>query len=171
MTRDDLEDMIQTKMTNRSEIGQLRQQVDSYKGKVEKWQKRAQALSKQGHVMKKFNTDTRTRPLDKVTPAKTRSVGLQVLTADRYASITKSTNPVATPVEKVPVSRRLPIRSDQKTAVTTTVNINNNNNNHKQNPNYMCGKCDKGFEVINDFKKHQCVGKKKEQEYGDKVTN
>ena len=92
MTRDDLEDMIQTKMielmTNRSEIGQLRQQVDSYKGKVEKWQQRAQALSKQctdlGTVMKKYITDTKTRPRDKVTPVKiTRSVGLQVMSADQ----------------------------------------------------------------------------------------
>ena len=170
-----------THMTNRSEIGQLRQKVSSYKGKAKKWQKRARALSKQVDVMKKFITDTRTRP-----QVKMRSVGLQVMTADRCGSstITKSTHPVAktsmalgkgdedSPVEKVPVSRQLPTRSDQQTAVTTTVNINNNNN-HKQNPNYRCGKCDFKNDFISDFKKHQCVGNKKEQEHGDnnKVIN
>ena len=34
-------------ITNKSEVGQLRKEVDSYKSKIEKWQTRAQALSKQ----------------------------------------------------------------------------------------------------------------------------
>jgi len=92
MTRKELEDLIQTKMieliTNKSEIGELRKKVDSYQAKVEKWQQRAQALSKQctdlGTVMKKYITDSKNKPKDKVTPVKiTRSVGLQVVTADQ----------------------------------------------------------------------------------------
>ena len=74
MTRKQLEDMMMTKMTelitNKSEVGQLRKEVDSYKARTEKWQSRAQALSKQltdlGTVMKKYITDTKTRPRDKV---------------------------------------------------------------------------------------------------------
>ena len=74
MTRKQLEEMMMTKMTevitNKSEVGQLRKEVDSYKVKTEKWQSRAQALSKQltdlGTVMKKYITDTKTRPRDKV---------------------------------------------------------------------------------------------------------
>merc|ERR1719474_299797 len=92
MSRKELEDLIQTKMieliTNKSEIGELRKKVDSYQAKVEKWQQRAQALSKQctdlGTVMKKYITDSKNKPKDKVTPVKiTRSVGLQVVTADQ----------------------------------------------------------------------------------------
>ena len=90
MTRSDLEDMIESKMIelikDRTEIGQLRKKVDSYEAKVEKWQARAQALSKQctdlGTVMKKYITDVKNTPRDRVTPVKiTRSVGLQVMTA------------------------------------------------------------------------------------------
>ena len=74
MTRKQLEDMMMNKITelitNKSEVGQLRKEVDSYKTKTEKWQSRAQALSKQltdlGTVMKKYITDTKTRPRDKV---------------------------------------------------------------------------------------------------------
>ena len=51
MTKMQIEEMMMTKMTelitNKSEVGQLRKEVDSYKGKIEKWQTRAQALSKQ----------------------------------------------------------------------------------------------------------------------------
>ena len=92
MTRRDLEDMIQSKMieilTNRSEIGDLRQKVDSYQKTVEKWQARAQALSKQctdlGTVMKKYITDKKNRPSERVVPVKiTRSVGLQVMTTEQ----------------------------------------------------------------------------------------
>ena len=92
MTRSDLEEMIESKMIelikDRTEIGQLRKKVDSYEAKVEKWQARAQALSKQctdlGTVMKKYITDVKNKPRDgaRVTPVKiTRSVGLQVMTA------------------------------------------------------------------------------------------
>ena len=74
MTRKQLEEMMMNKITelitNKSEVGQLRKEVDSYKAKTEKWQSRAQALSKQltdlGTVMKKYITDTKTRPRDKV---------------------------------------------------------------------------------------------------------
>ena len=92
MTRKQLEEMMMTKMTevitNKSEVGQLRKEVDSYKVKTEKWQSRAQALSKQltdlGTVMKKYITDTKTRPRNKVAPVKiTRSVGLQVMTQEQ----------------------------------------------------------------------------------------
>lgn len=92
MTRKDLEEMIESKMieimANRSEIGQLRQKVDSFQAKIDKWQQKAQALSKQnmdlGTVMKKYITDSKNRPKDRVTPVKiTRSVGLQVMTADQ----------------------------------------------------------------------------------------
>ena len=92
MTRKQLEEMMMTKMTelitNKSEVGQLRKEVDSYKSKTEKWQTRAQALSKQltdlGTVMKKYITDRKTRPRDRVAPVKiTRSVGLQVMTAEQ----------------------------------------------------------------------------------------
>ena len=92
MTRKDLEEMIESKMieimANKSEIGQLRQKVDSFQAKIDKWQQKAQALSKQnmdlGTVMKKYITDSKNRPKDRVTPVKiTRSVGLQVMTADQ----------------------------------------------------------------------------------------
>ena len=57
------------KMT-RKQLEEMRKEVDSYKAKTEKWQRRAQALSKQltdlGTVMKKYITDTKTRPRDKV---------------------------------------------------------------------------------------------------------
>ena len=72
-------------MTNRSEIGRLRQKVDSYDETIKKWKTRAQALSKQctdlGTVMKKYITDSKNKPREKVAPVRiTRSVGLQVVT-------------------------------------------------------------------------------------------
>merc|ERR1712106_26615 len=87
-----LEDMIATKMveviTNRSEIGDLRQQCDSFADTVEKWKKRAAALSKQctdlSTVMRKYITDSKNRPKDKIAPVRiTRSVGLQVMSPDQ----------------------------------------------------------------------------------------
>lgn len=87
MKRDDIEDMITTKcvelLTNKSELGKLRQQVDSYQETVERWKRRAGALSKQctdlSTVMRKYITDTKHRGRDKVMPVRiTRSVGLQV---------------------------------------------------------------------------------------------
>ena len=92
LSRSELEEIISNKMlevmTNRSEIGRLRQKVDSYDETIKKWKTRAQALSKQctdlGTVMKKYITDSKNKPRDKVAPVKiTRSVGLQVVSADR----------------------------------------------------------------------------------------
>jgi len=92
MTRNDLEDLIANKMvevmTNKSEIGKLRHQCDSFQESVEKWKRRAQALSKQctdlSTVMRKYITDSKSRPRDKVAPVRiTRSVGLQVMTPDQ----------------------------------------------------------------------------------------
>jgi len=92
MTRNDLEDLIANKMvevmTNKSEIGKLRHQCDSFQESVEKWKRRAQALSKQctdlSTVMRKYITDSKNRPKDKVAPVRiTRSVGLQVMTPDQ----------------------------------------------------------------------------------------
>lgn len=92
MSRNDLEDMIANKMvevmTNKSEIGKLRHQCDSFQESVEKWKRRAQALSKQctdlSTVMRKYITDSKSRPRDKVAPVRiTRSVGLQVMTPDQ----------------------------------------------------------------------------------------
>ena len=89
LSRSELEDIIGTKMlevmTNRSEIGRLRQKVDSYDETIKKWKTRAQALSKQctdlGTVMKKYITDSKNKPREKVAPVRiTRSVGLQVVT-------------------------------------------------------------------------------------------
>jgi len=92
MSRNDLEDLIANKMvevmTNKSEIGKLRHQCDSFQETVEKWKRRAQALSKQctdlSTVMRKYITDSKNRPRDKVAPVRiTRSVGLQVMTPDQ----------------------------------------------------------------------------------------
>ena len=92
LSRSELEDIISNKMlevmTNRSEIGRLRQKVDSYDETIKKWKTRAQALSKQctdlGTVMKKYITDSKNKPRDKVAPVRiTRSVGLQVVSAER----------------------------------------------------------------------------------------
>jgi len=92
MSRNDLEDLIANKMvevmTNKSEIGKLRHQCDSFQESVEKWKRRAQALSKQctdlSTVMRKYITDSKSRPRDKVAPVRiTRSVGLQVMTPDQ----------------------------------------------------------------------------------------
>jgi len=92
LTRVALEDMISTKMveilTNKSEIGELRQQCDSFADTVEKWKKRAAALSKQctdlSTVMRKYITDSKNRPNDKIAPVRiTRSVGLQVMSPDQ----------------------------------------------------------------------------------------
>merc|ERR1712128_300203 len=92
MSRNDLEDLIANKMvevmTNKSEIGKLRHQCDSFQEPVEKWNRRAQALSKQctdlSTVMRKYITDSKSRPRDKVAPVRiTRSVGLQVMTPDQ----------------------------------------------------------------------------------------
>ena len=92
LSRSELEDIISNKMlevmTNRSEIGRLRQKVDSYDETIKKWKTRAQALSKQctdlGTVMKKYITDSKSKPREKVAPVRiTRSVGLQVVSAER----------------------------------------------------------------------------------------
>ena len=92
LSRSELEEIIGNKMlevmTNRSEIGRLRQKVDSYDETIKKWKSRAQALSKQctdlGTVMKKYITDSKNKPREKVAPARiTRSVGLQVVSAER----------------------------------------------------------------------------------------
>lgn len=92
LTRVALEDLIANKMvevmTNKSEIGQLRHQCDSFAETVDKWKRRAAALSKQctdlSTVMRKYITDSKNRPKDKVAPVRiTRSVGLQVMTPDQ----------------------------------------------------------------------------------------
>merc|ERR1712128_282203 len=92
MSRNDLEDLIANKMvevmTNKSEIGKLRHQCDSFQESVEKWKRRAQALSKQctdlSTVMRKYITDSKNRPKDKIAPVRiTRSVGLQVMSPDQ----------------------------------------------------------------------------------------
>lgn len=136
VTRVALEDIIATKMvevmTNKSEIGQLRQQCDSFADTVEKWKRRAAALSKQctdlSTVMRKYITDSKTRPRDKVAPVRiTRSVGLQVMTPDQRrlqqhrqqlanrqaaartaatAAASQSSNS-STPVSTPPVSRQV----------------------------------------------------------------
>ena len=92
LSRNELEEIIGTKMveviTQRSEIGKLRQKVDSYEETIAKWKQRAQALSKQctdlGTVMKKYITDSKNKPGEKVAPVRiTRSVGLQVVSQER----------------------------------------------------------------------------------------
>merc|ERR1719394_2065046 len=92
LKRSEIEEMIATKcvelLTNKSEVGKLRQQVDSYQETVERWKRRAGALSKQctdlSTVMRKYITDTKTKGRDKVAPVRiTRSVGLQVMTPDQ----------------------------------------------------------------------------------------
>merc|ERR1719336_895241 len=75
-------------MTSKSEIGKLRQKVDSYEETIAKWKQRAQALSKQctdlGTVMKKYITDNKNKPGERVAPVRiTRSVGLQVVNHER----------------------------------------------------------------------------------------
>lgn len=72
-------------LTNIAELKELSQKVDSYRETVEKWQARAEALSKQcadlGTVMKRYITDKKTKPGRRVRPAKiVRSVGLQITT-------------------------------------------------------------------------------------------
>ena len=81
LSRSELEEIISNKMlevmTNRSEIGRLRQKVDSYDETIKKWKTRAQALSKQC-------TDLGNKSREKVAPVRiTRSVGLQVVSAER----------------------------------------------------------------------------------------
>jgi len=92
LKRSEIEEMIATKcvelLTNKSEVGKLRQQVDSYQETVERWKRRAGALSKQctdlSTVMRKYITDSKTKGRDKVAPVRiTRSVGLQVMTPDQ----------------------------------------------------------------------------------------
>merc|ERR1719412_3357628 len=92
LKRSEIEEIIATKcvelLTNKSEVGKLRQQVDSYQETVERWKRRAGALSKQctdlSTVMRKYITDTKTKGRDKVAPVRiTRSVGLQVMTPDQ----------------------------------------------------------------------------------------
>merc|ERR1719510_2264664 len=92
LKRSEIEEMIATKcvelLTNKSEVGKLRQQVDSYQETVERWKRRAGALSKLctdlSTVMRKYITDTKTKGRDKVAPVRiTRSVGLQVMTPDQ----------------------------------------------------------------------------------------
>jgi len=87
LKRSEIEEMVATKclelMTNKSELGKLRQQADSYEETVERWKRRAGALSKQctdlSTVMRKYITDSKTKGRDKVVPVRiTRSVGLQV---------------------------------------------------------------------------------------------
>merc|ERR1719166_361319 len=75
-------------MTSKSEIGKLRQKVDSYEETIKKWKQRAQALSKQctdlGTVMKKYITDSKNKPRERVAPVRiTGSVGLQVVSQER----------------------------------------------------------------------------------------
>ena len=147
MTRRDLEDMIQSKMveilTNRSEIGELRQKVDSYQKTVEKWQNRAQALSKQctdlGTVMKKYITDKKNKPAgSRVVPVKiTRSVGLQVMTADQRQrqqqqqlkqSVTAGARIATKPQSVVAANRSVVSSSPVRKAPTSPVKILVNNN-------------------------------------------
>ena len=154
MTRRDLEDMIQSKMveilTNRSEIGDLRQKVDSYQKTVEKWQARAQALSKQctdlGTVMKKYITDKKNKPGgSRVVPVKvTRSVGLQVMTADqKQRQQLKQQLPgtagarIATKPGSVMAANRSVAASPVRVAPTSPVKImvNNNATNNANWPN------------------------------------
>ena len=76
--------MVVELMSSRSEIGRLRQKCDVYDTEIEKWKKKAAAFQKQSQdlntVMRKYITDVKTRPNDKVAPIKiTRSVGLQVI--------------------------------------------------------------------------------------------
>jgi len=87
LKRSEIEEMVATKclelMTNKSELGKLRQQADGYEETVERWKRRAGALSKQctdlSTVMRKYITDSKTKGRDKVVPVRiTRSVGLQV---------------------------------------------------------------------------------------------
>ena len=64
LKRSEIEEMVATKclelMTNKSELGKLRQQADSYEETVERWKRRAGALSKQctdlSTVMRKYIT-------------------------------------------------------------------------------------------------------------------
>jgi len=92
MKRSEMEEIIATKcvelLTNKSEVGKLRQQVDSYQDTVERWKRRAGALSKQctdlSTVMRKYITDSKTRGKEKVIPVRiTRSVGLQVMSPEQ----------------------------------------------------------------------------------------
>ena len=55
---------------------------------IEKWKKRAQALSKQctdlSTVMKRYITESKNKPRERVTPVRiTRSVGLQVMSPEQ----------------------------------------------------------------------------------------
>jgi len=92
LTRSELENILSVKMvemmTNKSEMGKLRQQCDSYRDIMEKWKKRAEALRKQcadlSTVMRKYIVDTKNKPKEKVRPVLiTRSVGLQVMSAEQ----------------------------------------------------------------------------------------
>ena len=64
LKRSEIEEMVATKclelMTNKSELGKLRQQADGYEETVERWKRRAGALSKQctdlSTVMRKYIT-------------------------------------------------------------------------------------------------------------------
>ena len=75
-------------MTNKSEMGKLRQQADSMNSLIDKWKKRAEGLRKQctdlSTVMRKYIVDTKNKPKDKVRPVMiTRSVGLQVVSSQQ----------------------------------------------------------------------------------------
>ena len=93
ISRRDLEELVAAKMleavANRTEIGQLRRQVDTFAATIETWKSRAAALTKQcsdlGTVMKKYVLDSRAAKGNRsVVPVRiTRSVGLQVLPPER----------------------------------------------------------------------------------------
>lgn len=76
--------MVVELMSSRSEIGRLRQKCDVYDAEIIQWKRKATAFQKQSQdlntVMRKYITDVKARPGDKVAPIKiTRSVGLQVI--------------------------------------------------------------------------------------------
>jgi len=92
LTRSELENILSIKMiemmTNKSEMGKLRQQADSMNSLIDKWKKRAEGLRKQctdlSTVMRKYIVDTKNKPKDKVRPVMiTRSVGLQVVSSQQ----------------------------------------------------------------------------------------
>jgi len=135
MSRNDLEDLIANKMvevmTNKSEIGKLRHQCDSFQETVEKWKRRAQALSKQctdlSTVMRKYITDSKNRPRDKVAPVRiTRSVGLQVMTPDQRRLQQQRQNMNRLNRDKAVAPGAVQQSSPAKTSANTSVN------SHKQ---------------------------------------
>eukprot|EP00095_Tigriopus_kingsejongensis_P011201 maker-scaffold263_size232787-snap-gene-1.20 protein:Tk11201 transcript:maker-scaffold263_size232787-snap-gene-1.20-mRNA-1 annotation:"ubiquitin-protein ligase bre1" len=136
MSRTDIEDLVTSTMvevlSGRSEIGKLRQKCDIYDASLEMWKKQAAALEKQCQdlttVMRKYITEIKNRPQDKINPIKiTRSVGLQVVT-DKKRIIMNGppipTSPKGVGTSPHSVTPRTPSLSRQGSLVTPGVSMN-----------------------------------------------